>query len=140
MSLLSAKLEFIKGIGPAKAELLKKELQINSVEDLLNHFPFRYIDKTKIHKISELNGAEDYVQLKGQILQAQLLGAGRAKRLVAQFSDQSGVIELIWFQGIKWVEETLKRNVEYLVFGRLTEYNRKFNIAHPELEIFQELR
>lgn len=138
MSLLSAKLEFIKGIGPAKAELLKKELSILSVEDLLNHFPFRYIDKTKIHKISELNGTEDYVQLKGQILQAQLLGAGRAKRLVAQFSDQSGVIELIWFQGIKWVEETLKRNVEYLVFGRLTEYNRKFNIAHPELEIFQE--
>ena len=138
MSILSSKLEFLKGIGPAKAELLNKELNIHSVEDLLNHFPFRYVDKTKIQKISELTGEEDYVQLKGIITQMQLLGTGRAKRLTAQFTDQTGMIELVWFQGVKWVTEMLKKNTEYILYGRLTEFNRKYNIAHPEIELANE--
>ncbi len=138
MSILSSKLEFLKGIGPAKAELLNKELNIHSVEDLLNHFPFRYVDKTKIQKISELTGEEDYVQLKGTITQMQLLGTGRAKRLTAQFTDQTGMIELVWFQGVKWVTEMLKKNTEYILYGRLTEFNRKYNIAHPEIELANE--
>lgn len=137
MSILSSKLEFLKGIGPAKADLLKKELDIHSVEDLLNHFPFRYVDKTKIQKIAELTGDEDYVQLKGYITHFQLLGSGRGKRLVGQFTDQTGIIELVWFQGIKWIAETINKNTEYILFGRLTEFNRKYNIAHPELELTQ---
>ncbi len=132
---MTLKIEFLKGVGTAKADLLAKELNIRSVEDLLNHFPFRYIDKTKFQKISELTGDEDYVQIKGQVVQLQTLGAGRSKRLVAQFTDSSGQIELIWFQGIKWIEDSLQLRTEYIVFGRLTEFNRKFSIAHPEMEL-----
>ena len=138
MSFLQQKIEFLKGVGPSKAELLQKELGIFTVEDMLTHFPFRYIDKTQFQQIRFLSGEEDYVQLKGYIVKLEMIGAGRAKRLVGSFTDGSGVIELIWFQGVKWIVETLKSDTEYILYGRLNVFNRKFNIPHPELDPVKE--
>ena len=134
MSFLQQKIEFLKGVGPAKAELLQKELGIYTVQDMLVHYPFRYIDKTQFQQIRLLSGEEDYVQLKGYIVKMEIMGSGRAKRLVGTFTDGTGAIEIIWFQGIKWIAESLKADIEYILYGRLNVFNRKFNIPHPELD------
>jgi ATP-dependent DNA helicase RecG len=131
---LSTPIEFLKGVGPAKAELLKKELQIFSFADLLFHFPYRHIDRSKIYKIKELNADLPYVQLKGVITSFKLVGEKRKQRLVATLSDDSGQIELVWFQGIKWVMETLVQQKTYLVFGKPTAFNQTFNMVHPTLD------
>jgi ATP-dependent DNA helicase RecG len=128
------KIEFLKGIGPQKASLLNTELGIFTYGGLLQYYPFRYEDRTKFYKISEINEELPFVQLKGQIKNIALVGAGRGKRLVANFRDETGSLELVWFQGIKWVAKVIKPNVDYVVFGKPTVYNRKFNIAHPEVE------
>jgi ATP-dependent DNA helicase RecG len=128
------KIEFLKGIGPQKASLLNTELGIFTYGGLLQYYPFRYEDRTKFYKISEINEELPFVQLKGQIKNIALVGAGRGKRLVANFRDETGSLELVWFQGIKWVANVIKPNVDYVVFGKPTVYNRKFNIAHPEVE------
>src|SRR5687767_9807322 len=127
-------IEFLKGVGPQRAALLNKELNIFTFGDLIQHYPFRYEDRSRFYSIREMNEDMPFVQIKGKILKKELLGSGFKKRLVANFSDGAGEMELIWFQGINWVNEKIKPGIEYVVFGKPTRYGSHFSIAHPELE------
>ncbi|TXK37253.1 ATP-dependent DNA helicase RecG [Pontibacter qinzhouensis] len=128
------KIEFLKGVGPQRAELLQKELGIFTYGDLIQHYPFRYLDRTQFYKIAELDESLPYVQIKGRLRGKELLGEGRKQRLSARLVDETGEIELVWFKGVKWVEKSLKNHTDYIVFGKPTEFNGRYNIAHPELE------
>ncbi len=134
-SFFDTSIEFLKGVGPQKAALVSKELSIFSYGDLVQHYPFRYEDRTKFYKTHEVHGDLPFVQLKGRISGLETIGEGRKKRLVAKFSDDEGSIELVWFKGIQWVSKKLKLGVDYVVFGKPAAYGRKINIAHPEIEV-----
>lgn len=138
VSFFDRKIEFLKGVGPQKAELLNKELRIFKFRDLLQYYPFRYEDRTKFYKIRELSDSLQYVQLIGQFSQFQTVGVGRKQRLVGTFHDDTGSLELVWFQGVKWIKSRLTVGVPYLVFGKPTRYGSKMNIAHPEVEVLTE--
>lgn len=127
-------IEYLKGVGPQRAELLRKELGISTFGDFLRHYPFRYIDKSKFHRVAELNEDLPYVQLKGTISKVQLHGGKRVTRMTAVFRDESGQMDLVWFQGIRWIRDVIKANMEYIVFGKPGFFNGRFNIIHPELE------
>ncbi len=131
---LTDDIQFIKGVGPKRAELLNNELNIFTVKDLLYHFPFRYIDRTKFYKIAEINSDFPNIQAKGIISNFQTKGSGRKTYLTADLSDETGTIELIWFKGVKWVKENLTSGKEYVIFGKPARYGRKLNIAHPETD------
>lgn len=125
---------YLKGVGPQKAELLSKELQIVTFGELLSHFPFRYEDRTTFYKINELNSDLQHVQVLGQLVGMETLGEGRRKRLVAYLKDETGVMELTWFKGIQWATKKLVPGASYVVFGKPNQFGRKFSIAHPEIE------
>lgn len=127
-------IEFLKGVGPQRAELLKKELNIHTYADLIQHYPFRYEDRTRFYSIRELHDDLSFVQIKGKITRKELVGAGPRKRLVGHFTDGESEMELVWFQGINWVNEKVKPGADYIVFGRPTKFGSRYNIAHPELE------
>jgi ATP-dependent DNA helicase RecG len=127
-------IEFLKGVGPQRAVLLNKELKIFTFGDLIQHYPFRYEDRTRFYTIAELSEDLPFVQVKGRVLSKELIGAGPKKRLVVIFADGTGQMELVWFQGINWAAERVKSGVEFIVFGKATRFGSKFNIAHPELE------
>lgn len=129
-------IKFLAGVGPKKAEILNKEMDIFSIEDLLYYFPYKYIDRSRIYFIHEIDGTMPYIQLKGRITQFETLGEGRNMRLVAKFVDGTGVIDLVWFQGAKFIADKYKLNVPYIVFGKPTQYGNKFNIAHPDIDPF----
>jgi len=131
---LDTPVEYLKGVGPKRAELLKKELYIFTFGDFLGYFPFRYIDRSRFYKISEINNDVTYFQLRGRITNIQFLGAGRARRMMAILQDDTGWIELVWFQGIRWVQDKIKTDTEYVVFGKPNYFNGKYNIPHPEIE------
>ncbi len=131
---LDQDIKFLPGVGPQRAEMLKKELKIFTFNDLLYYFPYKYIDRTKFYRISEITGNMPYIQLKGNIVRFETTGEGVRQRLIAHFRDESGVMELLWFQGVKWVKENVKAGVEYIVFGKPTIFSGKVNIVHPELE------
>ncbi len=131
-------IEYLKGVGPQRGELLKKELQLFTFNDLLCLYPFRYVDRTKFYKVQEINEELPYVQLRGHIIRSEVIGQKMARRLVALFKDDSGTIELVWFQGIKWLEGKFKPGIEYIVFGKPTEYKGRFNLAHPDVEAVGE--
>jgi ATP-dependent DNA helicase RecG len=131
---LNNSIEFLKGVGPKRAEMFKSELGIFTFGDLLNYFPFRYVDRSKFSKISEIDSDSVYIQVKGKIYGLNTVGEGRAKRLSATLRDDTGEIDLIWFQGQKWVLEKIKPNVEYIVFGKPALFKNRFNFAHPEIE------
>ncbi len=133
-SFFETPVEYLKGVGPQRAALLNKELNIFTFGDLIQYYPFRYEDRTKFYAIRELNEEMPYVQIKGSIVKKEMIGAGAKKRLVAQFKDDTGMIELVWFQGIKWMLEKVKPGIEYVVFGKPALYGKKYNIAHPEIE------
>ncbi|MFM7720087.1 MAG: ATP-dependent DNA helicase RecG [Sediminibacterium sp.] len=135
--LLSSPIEYLKGVGPLRAELLKKELSIYTFGDLLQHFPHRHVDKTKVTPISTLTPEMDFVQVKGVLLGLHSIGERRSKRMVAQLKDESGYLELAWFQGIQYVQKNLVEGQTYLVFGRLGFFNGKPQIVHPEMEPFE---
>jgi ATP-dependent DNA helicase RecG len=135
---LATKIEFLKGVGPKRAELLNKELGIFTFGQLLNHYPFRYIDKSKVYQIDEIESDETYIQLKGKITHLSTLGERRGKRLVATFQDESGSIDLVWFKGIKWLASSIVVGQEYVVFGKPTKYNNKYNIAHPDIDLVDQ--
>ena len=138
MHFLETPIEYLKGVGPMRAELLKKELKIFNFSDLLCYYPFRYIDRSVIHKVAELNAGMPYIQLKGKIIRFEEKGQKRAKRLIAYFQDETGITELIWFKGIRWIKKGIKINMEYLVFGKPSVYQSKINIVHPEMDIFEK--
>ncbi len=131
---LQTEIKFLAGVGPQRAEILNKEAQIVTLEDLMYYFPYKYIDRTQFHKVSELTADMPTVQLRGVIRNLATTGTGRKMRLTAQFSDETGVLELIWFQGIKWVSQNVKSGNEYVIFGKPAAYGAKLNMAHPEIE------
>jgi len=134
MLLLSQDIKYLKGVGEARAKLLGAELDIHTVGDLLGYFPYKHIDRSRFYRICEVNGEMPYVQLLGQILSIEALGAGRKRRLVAHFSDGSGVCDLVWFQGWKYIQKTLEPRKTIVVFGKPQVFNGRWNITHPEIE------
>jgi ATP-dependent DNA helicase RecG len=134
-SFLDTPIEYLKGIGPQRAEVLKSELGLFLFRDLLTHYPFRYVDRTKFQSVREVSEDMPYVQLRGVIESLMTVGVKRGQRLVAQFRDNTGTIELVWFQGHKWMADKLKTQTEYIVFGKPNIFNGRFNIAHPEIEL-----
>jgi ATP-dependent DNA helicase RecG len=137
---LNTPIEYLKNVGPQRADVLKKELHIFTYNNLLQYYPFRYVDKTKFYKVKEINADLPYVQLRGKITATEMVGDKRAKRFVATFADETGRLELVWFQGAKWVAEKIKPHLtnEYVVFGKPNVFNGRFNIAHPEIELVSE--
>ncbi|WP_343305673.1 ATP-dependent DNA helicase RecG [Chitinophaga niabensis] len=137
-SILSNPIEYLKGVGPQRGELLRKEINLHTFRDLLEYYPFRYVDRTKVDKIAHLSGIEDFVQIRGRIVYMEVMGEKRSKRLVATLQDETGRIELVWFQGWQWMEKSLRQNVTYLVFGRLSQFNSTLQMAHPEIDLVTE--
>ena len=133
--ILDSSIEYLKGIGPMKGNMLKKELGIHTFRDLLNHYPFRYVDKTKFHKIRDISSESNAVQLKGVLRRLTMMGDGRQKRLVGRLRDETGVIELIWFKGAHFLERSLVIGGEYVVYGKVNSFRGNNNIPHPEMEL-----
>ncbi|XZF14804.1 ATP-dependent DNA helicase RecG [Chitinophagaceae bacterium MMS25-I14] len=133
-SILDTPIEFLKGVGPQRGELLQKELEITTFEDLLYHYPYRYFDRTQVTKIGAINAASDYVQLMGVLTGIEEEGEGRKRRLKAYLNDGSGIMELVWFQGAQWMRKSLVEHGRYIVFGKVSFFNGMPNMAHPEIE------
>lgn len=131
---LKTKIEYLKGVGSKKADILRKEINISTYYDLLYYFPYRYVDKTHYVKISEIQSSEIYIQVVGKIVDTELIGNGRSTRLVAKLADDTGVIDLVFFKGLKWVKESLIVGNYYVIFGKPTLFNNEYNFAHPEFE------
>lgn len=127
-------IKFISGVGTQKAAVLSKELGIYSLRDLIYYFPYKYVDRSRIYYIHEIDGNMPYIQLKGKIVGFETFGEGRRRRLVAHFSDGTGVVELVWFQGVKYVLNKYKLHEEYIVFGKPTLFNGRINVAHPDVD------
>ncbi len=140
MNFLKTSIEFLKGVGPQRSELLKKELNVFTFEDLLNHYPFRYINRSQYHTVAELPNVDTAVQLRGYLIEIKESGVGRARKLTAKFEDHTGMIELIWFQGIKWIAPTLKKGMEIQVYGKPKLYGRSWNIPHPEITEYNKVK
>ena len=134
--ILASPIEYLKGVGPLRGELLKKELSIYTFSDLVEHYPHRHIDKTQVHKIGSITPATEFVQVVGILEQPALMGDKRARRLIAQLTDDTGTLELAWFQGANWVQKNLVPGQKYLVFGKTGFFNGKPQMVHPEIEIF----
>ncbi len=137
--LLQTPIEYLKGVGPQRAKLLQEELQVFTYRDLLHHFPFRYVDRSVYVQIQALPELNTYAQLRGRIVRVQEVNMGRQKRLVAKFQDASGMVELVWFQGIKWIKPTLLVGEEYQVYGKAKTYNNSWNIPHPEITLWRNV-
>jgi ATP-dependent DNA helicase RecG len=133
-SILDSPIEYLKGVGPLKADMLKKELNIFTFGDLLEHFPLRHIDKTVVNKISDITPATDFIQLAGKVEDFVIVGEKRSKRLVAQLRDKTGTLELCWFQGIHYVQKAIGEGLPYIVYGKVSFFNGRPQITHPELE------
>jgi len=129
-------IEYLKGVGTARAEVLKKELGIFNFEDLLRHFPYKYIDRTKFYKIKDIQPELPYVQVIARLTRKEVLGEKHSKRLIAHVLDDTGGMELAWFQGIKWIEKTLVPGKAYIIFGKPGLFNGKAQMAHPEMEVY----
>ena len=130
---LKTPIEFLKGVGPERATVLRSELNIHTFYDLLTYYPFRYVDRTQFHNIADIFN-EDPVQLKGHFIEWEEVGEKRSKRLRALFKDQTGVMELVWFKGIKWVKPKLRKDCAFIIYGKPSQYRGGWNIAHPDLE------
>lgn len=138
--LVTRDIKYLPGVGPQRAAVLNKELGIYSLHDLLYYFPYKYVDRSRIYSIREIDGAMPYIQLKGEILSFETVGEGRQRRLIAHFSDGTGVVDLVWFQGIKYLIGKYKVHQEYIVFGKPTLFNGRVNIAHPDINPASDLK
>jgi ATP-dependent DNA helicase RecG len=138
IDLLETPIDYLKGVGPKRAILLKKELNISTYSDMLAWYPFKYIDKSRIYNIAELTADMAYVQVKAKVLSCELMGKGSGTRYIVKVSDGRGELDLVFFQGIKWVKDKLQTGVEYIFFGKPTLFNGRLNIAHPEMELYSE--
>ncbi|MDM8154973.1 ATP-dependent DNA helicase RecG [Bacteroides gallinaceum] len=132
-------IKYLQGVGPQRASILEKELNIRSFKDLLYYFPYKYVDRSRLYYIHEIDGNMPYIQLRGQILSFETFGEGRQRRLVGHFSDGTGVVDLVWFQGLKFIEGKYKARESYIVFGKPTVFNGRINIAHPDIDPADEL-
>ncbi len=137
-NVLQTPIDYLKGVGPNRADLLRKELGIHTYQDLINLFPNRYIDRTQFYKINQLQRNNADVQVIGQIIDIKEVPQKRGKRLVARFQDDTGSMELVWFRGHKWLRESLKFDKDYVIFGKVNWFNGKFNMPHPEMELLEE--
>ena len=133
---LSTPVEYLKGVGPQRADVLKKELSVFTYQDLINHYPFRYVDRTKFYKINQLSPDLPLVQFIGRLISKEIVGEKQSRRLVAKLRDDTGIVELVWFQGIGWVEKILRPNSAFIVFGKPNEFNGKISFSHPEIELY----
>lgn len=132
-------IKYLQGVGPQRASVLNKELNICSFKDLLYYFPYKYVDRSRLYYIHEIDGNMPYIQLRGKVLSFETIGEGRQRRLVGHFSDGTGVVDLVWFQGLKFIMGKYKANEEYIVFGKPTVFNGRINIAHPDVDPAEEL-
>jgi ATP-dependent DNA helicase RecG len=137
-SILDTSIEFLKGVGPERAKVLKAEFNIRTYGDLLRWYPYRYIDRSRFYLTTEITPDTPYIQLRGYISQVQTVGHQRSKRMMAMFRDSAGSVELVWFQGLKWLTGKFQPGKEYIVFGKPQEFNGRFNIVHPEVEEVSE--
>ena len=135
--ILKTPVEYLKGVGTQRADILKKDLRIFNYGDLLQHYPFRYIDRTHFYKIKELNSELPAVQILGRIVSKEIVGEKHSKRLVAQFKDDTGSIELVWFQSIRWIDKIIQPGSVFMIFGKPGLFNGRISITHPELEPYQ---
>ena len=133
-------IEFLKGVGPERSKILRSELGIDTFKDLLFHFPFRHVDRSVTHNISDIPNTDGNVQLRGRFISWKMVGRPGSQRLSAKFEDSTGTIELVWFQAAKWIQPKLKQGEEFVVFGKPSRYNNKFNISHPEFETWESYR
>ncbi|WP_299094611.1 ATP-dependent DNA helicase RecG [Bacteroides sp. MSB163] len=138
--LASRDIKYLSGVGPQRASVLNKELNIYSLHDLLYYFPYKYVDRSRVYYIHEIDGTMPYIQLKGEILGFETIGEGRQRRLIAHFSDGTGIVDLVWFQGIKFLVGKYKVHQEYIVFGKPSVFNGRINIAHPDIDNASELK
>lgn len=138
-NLLDTPIEYLKGVGPQRAAVLKKELQIFTYKDLINFYPYKYLDRTKYYRITELNqNLQSEIQIVGKIIHIKTVEQKRGRRLVATFTDGHLNMELVWFQGYKWIQESLQINVPYVIFGKINYFNGLFSMPHPEIETMDE--
>ncbi len=137
---LNNPLTYIKGVSNARAALLSAELGLHRLHDLLHFFPYRYIDRTQFYKIGHLVNNNADIQVIGKVVSLQEVAQKRGKRLVAKFQDETGTMELVWFKGHKWIKDSVKLNVPYVVYGKLNEYNRSFSIVHPEMDLVEDYK
>jgi len=137
-NLMQTPIDYLKGVGPNRADLLRKELGIHTYQDFINFFPNRYLDKTRFYKINELQQNSSEVQVTGKIINLKTVEQKNGKRLVAEFIDDTGKMELVWFRGHKWIRENLKLNTSYVIFGKTNWFNGLFSMAHPEVELLEE--
>ena len=135
---LQTPIDYLKGVGPNRADLLRKELGIHTYQDLINLFPNRYIDRTRYYKINQLQQNSSEVQIVGEIISFKEVAQKRGKRLVAKFRDDTGVMELVWFRGQKWIREQVRLHKPYVIFGKTNFYNGSFSMPHPEMELLEE--
>lgn len=133
-NILLTPIEYLKGVGPFKADLLKKEISVFTFGDLLHYYPFRYTDRTTIISIKQIQDEGDSVQLLGKIIYTEIIGTGRSRRLVAHFKDNTGMMELIWFQGISWIEKVIGDGGDFLIYGKATKFSGYWNMSHPDIE------
>ena len=138
--MLDSEIKYLPGVGPKRAELLQKELGISTFRDLLYTFPFRYVDRSRFCAVRDIDSTSAYIQLRGKIVSSSVFGDGRKARLVAKFTDGTGSIDLVFFKGIKWVQDKLKPGQEYIVFGKPSAFNMEYNMVHPEVEPYSEAR
>lgn len=136
--ILDTPIEYLKGIGPSRAEMLRKETGVSTFGEMLNYYPFRYVDRSKFYTVSEIDSDAAWLQLKGKITSMQTIGKGRTSRLVMNFRDHTGNVELIWFQGLKWIMEKVGVGREYIIFGKPSLFNGKYNFTHPDIEPAEE--
>lgn len=132
-------IKYLPGVGPKKATLLASELGIRSVEDLLRHYPYKYVDRSRFYYLHELTEDMPFIQVKGQILKFEKLGEGRSQRLTAVFTEGKGTLELVWFKGIKFILEKYKTGLDYVVFGKPTAFNGRYSLVHPEIDLVTQL-
>jgi ATP-dependent DNA helicase RecG len=137
---LETSIEFLKGVGPQRAQILQSELGVFTFRDLLEHYPFRYLDRSTYHKVADAPYVDNYVQLKGKITGLREIGTGRHKKLFARFTDDSGSIDLVWFQGIQWIKPSIQLNIEYQIFGKPKMFINNWNIPHPEMAIYSDVQ
>ena len=133
-NILDQRLQFLPGVGPEKANILQAELDIRTVRDLLLYFPYRYVDRSVIYRICELTNDMPYVQLRGKVLSASEEGLGRSRRYEASFSDDSGIVKLVWFAGINYIKKTVVPGREFVVLGKPVLFNMTYSLSHPEIE------
>ena len=140
IDLATADIKYLPGVGPQRAATLNKELGICTLHDLLYYFPYKYVDRSRIYSIREIDGTMPYIQLKGEIRSFEIAGEGRQRRLIAHFTDGTGFVDLVWFQGIKFLTGKYKVHQEYVVFGRPTVFNGRINIAHPDIDAVSDVQ